>query len=125
VTWVAFFRRAADTAGVPAVNNAQSLLDPLVAVAALGLLMLICRWVFSTGHRESRGARRLDRVLSARDYGLLVAVATVRTRDDAEMLRDVLKSAGVRAGISDDSGELQVLVFSKDLARARQLVSAS
>ena len=99
----------------------NSPLVPIVAVAALGLIVLICRWVFSTDYRDGRTARRIDKMMSAGDYGLLVPVATVRTRDDAEMLRDVLKAAGIRAGVS---GDLEVLVFSKDLARAKQLVSA-
>ena len=103
---------------MPVVNSP---LVPIVAVAALGLIVLICRWVFSTDYRDDRTARRIDKVMSAGDYGLLVPVATVRTRDDAEMLRDVLKAAGIRAGVS---GDLEVLVFSKDLARAKQLVSA-
>ena len=107
---------------MPLVNSFHFVLGPLVAVAALGLIVLICRWVFSTDQRDDRTARRLEKALSAGDYGLLVPVATVRTRDDAEMLRDVLKTAGLRAGISED---LQVLVFSKDLARAKQLVSAA
>ena len=106
---------------MPVVSSYHFLLGPIVAVAALGLLVLICRWVFSTDHREDRTARRLEKVLSAGDYGLLVTVATVRTRDDAEMLREVLHEAGVRAGISND---LEVLVFSKDLERARSLVSS-
>lgn len=108
-----------DTALVPAVSSNH--LSLWVAVAALGLIMAICRWVFSTDSRDDRAARRLDKALSAGDYGLLVAVATVRTREDAEMLRDVLKTAGVRAGIS---GDLQVMVFRSDLARAKQLVAA-
>ena len=106
---------------MPVVSSYHFLLGPIVAVAALGLLVLICRWVFSTDHREDRTARRLEKVLGAGDYGLLVTVATVRTRDDAEMLREVLQEAGVRAGISND---LEVLVFSKDLERARSLVSS-
>ena len=111
--------RTTDTALVPAVSSNHFSL--WVAVAALALIMAICRWVFSTDSRDDRTARRLDKALSAGDYGLLVAVATVRTRDDAEMLRDVLKAAGVRAGIS---GDLQVMVFRSDLARAKQLVAA-
>ena len=106
---------------MPVVSSYHFLLGPIVAVAALGLLVLICRWVFSTDHREDRTARRLEKVLGAGDYGLLVTVATVRTRDDAEMLREVLQEAGVRAGISND---LEVLVFSKDLERARSLVAS-
>ncbi len=92
----------------------------MVAVAALGILMLVCRWVFSTGHREDRTAKRVEKALAARDYGLLVPLTTARTREDADMLKAVLQTAGIRAGVSD----LEVLVFSKDLTRARELVSA-
>ncbi len=99
-----------------------SLVAPLVAAAALGIIVLLCRWVFATGHRVPRAARRDSG--SAGDYGLLVPVTTVRTRDDAEMLRGVLLQAGIRAGVSEGGGGLQVLVFTKDLGRARALVSA-
>lgn len=93
-------------------------MGPGVAVAAMGVIALICRWVFSTGNRQpSRPSPRGD-------LGLLVPVATVRTRDDAEMLRDLLRDAGVRASVSEDELELHVLVFGKDLERARQLVAA-
>jgi hypothetical protein len=106
---------------VPDVHTVNYVLAPLIAAAALGILVLICRWVFSTDHREDRTARRLDSVLATRDYGLLVPLTTARTREDAEMFRDLLRGAGINAGVSAD---LEVLVFSKDLARARQLVSA-
>ena len=99
-----------------------SLVAPLVAAAALGIIVLLCRWVFSTGYRGARPARR-DTV-PAGDYGLLVPVTTVRTRDDAEMLRGLLLQAGIRAGVSETGGDLQVLVFTTDLGRARALVSA-
>lgn len=89
----------------------------VIAVAALGVIVLICRWAFSTEHRDDRPARRLQKL----DYGLLVPVTTVRTQADAEMLKGVLKDAGIRAGIS---GEYEVLVFSKDLDRARGLVAS-
>jgi hypothetical protein len=99
----------------------EFVLGPGVAVAAMGVIALICRWVFSTENRETR---RLERALSTRgDLGLLVPVATVRTRDDAEMLRDVLRDAGVRASVSEDELEVQVLVFAKDADAARRLVS--
>lgn len=99
----------------------EFVLGPGVAVLAMGGIALICRWVFSTGNRD---ARRLERALSTRrDLGLLVPVAGVRTRDDAQMLCDVLREAGVRASISEDELEVQVLVFAKDADRARRLVS--
>ncbi|MCU1592960.1 MAG: hypothetical protein JWO12_352 [Frankiales bacterium] len=118
-TPVAASRSGAHTHGVPVVSSFHFLLGPVIAAAALGLIILICRWVFSTDHREDRTGRRTQKAVG--DLGLLVAVATVRTRDDAEMLKGVLADAGIRAGIS---GEYEVLVFGKDLDRARSLVGA-
>ena len=103
------------------MNSYHFLMAPIVAAAALGIIALICRWVFSTDHREDRTARRVEKALAARDYGLLVPLTTVRTREDAEMLREVLADAGIRVNVSDD---LELLVFSKDAARARALVAA-
>lgn len=111
--------KAAHTHEVPVVSSFHFLLGPAIAAAALGLIILMCRWVFSTDHREDRSARKTDKAVG--DLGLLVSVATVRTRDDADMLKGVLADAGIRAGVS---GEYDVLVFSKDLDRARSLVGA-
>lgn len=119
-----FTARKAILEHVPVVSSFHFLIGPIVAVSALGIIILICRWVFSTEHRDDRTSRRLEKILAHGDFGLLVPVATVRTRDDAEMLRDVLLSAGVRAGISGEADILEVMVFSKDLERARGLVSA-
>ena len=49
--------------------------------------------MFSTKTRDERTARRLAALAVPRggDYGLLVPIATVRTRADAEMLRAVLR----------------------------------
>ena len=119
------------------------LVGPLVAAGALGVIILICRWVFSTTHRDDRTARRLAKVRSRGDYGLLVPVARVRTRDDAEMLRAVLAGAGIRCTIGTAEGTaggtaggpaersaeaerpgLAVLVFRTDADRARDLVAS-
>jgi len=90
----------------------------LVSVLALVSVVLICRWVFSSGSRPSAPSS------TEIDLGLLTPVASVRTREDAEMLRSLLQEAGVRAGISEQAGEFQVLVFTKDVELARQLVSS-
>jgi hypothetical protein len=100
---------------VPVVSSAHFLLGPVVALCAMGLIALLCRWVFSTDHRVPA------RAPEPRDLGLLVPVAEVRTRDDAEMLVQLLREAGVRASISD----LEVLVFTEDADRARRLVATS
>lgn len=97
-----------------------------IALAALVVVMLLCRWVFSTTHRDVRTARRLARAQSSGDYGLLVQVATVRTDADATLLRAVLSEAGIRGTVSGGRlpGEQVVLVFRSDADRARSLVSS-
>ena len=103
------------------------LVGPLVAAGALGVIILICRWVFSTTHRDDRTARRLEKARARGDYGLLVPVTRVRTRADAEMLRSVLHDAGIRCtlGETDDGGPgLAVLVFRAQAERARDLVAS-
>ncbi len=97
-----------------------------VAVGAMVVLVLLCRWVFSTGIRDERAARRLEKARSRGDYGLLVPVVTARTDEDARLLRAVLADAGIRGTVADGEqpGELVVLVFRADADRARTLVSS-
>jgi hypothetical protein len=107
------------------VSSYHYLLGPVVAVAALGLIVLMCRWVFSTDTRDDRTARRFERLQSAGDYGLLVPVARVRLQEDAELLRGVLRDAGIRGTVAGEpDGSLAVLVFRADAMRARDLVSS-
>ena len=97
------------------------LYGPLVASAALGVIILICRWVFAPPPSARRTAAPAP---SRGEYGLLEPVATVRTPEDAALLRDVLRDAGVRGTVADGAapGELVVLVFRDDAERARALV---
>ena len=106
------------------VSSYHYLIGPVIAVAALGVIVLLCRWVFSTTHRDDRTARRLAALTSQGDFGLLVPIATTRTPDDAEMLRGVLQQAGIRCttGTSADGGSTEVLVFRADAVRAKDLV---
>jgi hypothetical protein len=111
------------------VSSYHYLTGPLVAAGALAVIILICRWVFSTDSRDDRTARRLERAASRGDYGLLVPVARVRTPDDAEMLRGVLREAGIRCTVAEDddssaTATTTVLVFRADALRARDLVSS-
>ena len=100
------------------------LVAPLVASGALGVIMLMCRWVFSTSIRDERTARRLALARSRGDYGLLVPVVRVRTAADAEMLRGVLRDAGIRCTLAPEEGSVGVLVFRDDALRARGLVGS-
>jgi hypothetical protein len=88
---------------------------PLAALVALGLVVLICRWVFA------EPARPVGPAAQRGDYGLLVPVATARSAADAERLREVLLSAGIRCTLGDGG---QVLVFRADAGRAGELVAS-
>lgn len=105
--------------------------DP--AFAALSLAVLVALIAFSL-RRLNRSMRVfLPRPAPQRPddqgYGLLVAVATTPTRADADMLREVLASHGIRATVADGEPDpdgratAQVLVFPADVTRARDLVA--
>ena len=102
------------------------LYGPLVASAALGVIVLICRWVFAPppAARTAAPAQAAAVSTAPADYGLLEPVATCRTAEDAVLRRAVLRDAGLRGTLADGSapGEVVVLVFRDDAARARALV---
>lgn len=93
-------------------------LGPLILLAALVVILLLCRWVFAPTHTARRPAQ------PGGDFGLLVPITVVRTRDDADMLRELLSDAGIRGTVSDAPGGFAVLVFRDDATRARELVRA-
>ena len=98
------------------------LYGPAVTAAALAVIILLCRWVFSTDSRDERTARRRDLARSSGDFGLLVPVTRVRTTDDAQMLRGLLREAGIRCTVAEQEEGFEVLVFRADALRARELV---
>ena len=103
---------------------------PLMALIALGVVLLLCRWVFApppewTKHRRNQ-TRTAARPAGPPDYGLLRVAATVRTSDDARMLAGVLKAAGIRCTVADgrQPDTFDLLVFAEDFSRARSLVGS-
>ena len=115
---------ACQTGSVPPTQYAHA--DGLlIALGALIVIMLLCRWVFSTSDRDQRTAQRLAKARARGDYGLLVPVATVSTGEDAELLRRVLRAAGIRGTVAagEELGTHVVLVFRADSERARALVA--
>jgi hypothetical protein len=100
-----------DTERVPTATGRET----VIALLAMLVVALICRWVFSPTHTSVRRPSA-----GPADYGLLVPVTRAISAEDAVMLRDHLVAEGVRASIND---EHDVLVFRADLSRARQLVS--
>ena len=89
------------------------------------VIILLCRWVFSTGHRDDRTARRLARLRRGR-LRPAGADRAARTPEDAAMLRGVLADAGIRCttGQDPEGRGTEVLVFRADALRARDLVAS-
>jgi hypothetical protein len=57
------------------------------------------------------------------DYGLLAPAAVARTRADALLVKEQLRSAGIRSTLANTAdGHVQVLVFGDQVVRARRLV---
>ncbi|HWG93578.1 MAG TPA: hypothetical protein VNU66_05055 [Mycobacteriales bacterium] len=105
------------------VPSYHYMIGPMAALLALGVIVLLCRWVFSTAPREQRQERRRAALLARGDYGLLVPVASTRTAEDAAVLRGVLTEAGVRCTVTGaEPGTWQLLVFRSDADRASALV---
>jgi hypothetical protein len=113
----------------PVLHGYHYLVGPLAALAAVGVLILVSRWGFGPGHRPSVALRESGQP----DYGLLTPVATVRSREDADMLRELLAEAGIRGTIVPAArapGDgfhtgFQLLVFPAAAARARDLLASS
>ena len=105
--------------------------DPVISIIGVllvvALLSLLARWAFSPAPRKS--TRRLVRDVDPDDFGLLTPVATAPTREDAEMLREVLMSNGIRCTLAPVRGpggskrrSMHVLVFLGDADRAKNVV---
>ncbi len=110
-----------------AVVTPADYVSPAFALLVVLLLGLCGRWVFAPNIRRNR-----------KDYGLLVPVATITVKADAEAVRDRLQTAGLRAtlGASHTITHVSaqgfattqppghhVLVFPQDLERARNVLS--
>jgi hypothetical protein len=102
-------------------------LEPLIALLVVCLLGVLGRWVFAPNYRKHR-----------KDYGLLVPVATITARAEAERVRDRLRAAGLRATLGDSNAITRVthdgfaipqppghhvLVFPQDYERAKNVLS--
>ena len=114
--------QGAHTEGV----TASDYLAPLFALIAVGGLGILGRWVFAPNYRKHR-----------KDYGLLVAVATITDQAEAERARAALMAAGMRATLGESHATVRVtsdghafpqppghhvLVFPQDELRARNVL---
>jgi hypothetical protein len=115
---------------VPGDPGSHYTAGPIVAVVVVCLLGLVLRWIFGTGRRRSPGARPAPRPGQPNggtgrptDFGLLRQVAVLPARLEAEAARATLTAAGIRSTLTArPDGQVDVLVFAADVARARPLL---
>ena len=88
---------------------------------ALGVLVLLLRWTFGHHKNVTLPTDDPDDPVAT---GLLTEVTRVPGPDAARVLRDRLRSEGVRATVSRaDGGAYAVLVFPQDVADAKVVLS--
>lgn len=97
----------------------SSFYGPVVAVAAVALLVLLLRWTF--GRSRSLVARPSRRG-GEHEYGLLVAVASPASFVEAELIRARLVAAGVRATLAPTTSGPRVMVFPQEERAARAVL---
>src|SRR3954469_8524717 len=92
----------------------------LTVLIVLCVLILVMRWIFTPSRR--RYGRPVDAAEST-DLGMLDVIAADLARDDAMQMRAKLGEAGIRTSISRRrNGDVDVLVFHDDAARARAVL---
>ena len=105
---------------MPSWNSFSFAFGPLVAVALVGVFVLILRWAFRRGSSVVAAPARPG---TDTDYGLLITVAAPGTCIEGEVLRRRLEAAGLRANLATTLDGPRVMVWPADEARARTLLA--
>jgi hypothetical protein len=105
--------------GRVAGSSASFLVGPLIAFGVVGILVLLLRWTFSTGHSL---VQKKPKPGAEDEYGLLVPVASPGTYIEGEMLRRALEDASIRATLTQTLDGPRVMVFPDDETRAREVL---
>ena len=95
-------------------------LGPTIALVVVAVLVLLLRWTFS--HGRSLVERRPQRGASE-DYGLLEVVSSPGTFVEAEVQRQTLTAAGIRATLAPTTEGPRVMVFPQEAGLARQILA--
>lgn len=92
---------------------------PVVAFLAIGVLVLLLRWAFARGGSV---VERPSRPGDPDEYGLLDPVASPGTYIEAEIIRQRLEAADIRATVAMTNDGPRVMVWPTDRVRAATIV---
>lgn len=103
------------------INN-QLFLTSLMGFLVVGIFIIILRWSFSTGKSLIERPKKIG---NTSDYGLLVEVTQPKNMVVGEMMRQHLLTNGLKANLSQTTNGVSLLVFSRDLKIAQNLLLES
>lgn len=107
------------TVFVPAWQSYSYFFGPLVALAAIGVFVLILRW---SSKRGSSVVAAAPEPSTETDYGLLVVVSRPESYIEGEIQRQTLASAGVKATLVQTLDGPRVMVWPGDEHKARAVI---
>lgn len=105
---------------MPSWGSFSYAFGPIMAIALIGVFVLILRWVFSRGSSVVAAPPRSGTV---EEYGLLVPVASPATYVEGEIQRRQLEDSGVRATLATTLDGPRIMVWPQDADRARELLA--
>lgn len=106
---------------MPSWGSYSYLYGPLMALVAIGVLVLVLRWAFGRG---TSVVERPPRSGEPDEYGLLDAVASPGTYIEAEILRQRLEAAGIKATVAMTNDGPRLMVWPNDRERAASVLRA-
>ncbi|MDQ1618899.1 MAG: hypothetical protein QOE19_1468 [Actinomycetota bacterium] len=96
----------------------------LLAIATVGVLMLLLRWAYGNGRSRTSLVERRPTAGRSNEYGLLVPIAAPGNYIEGEMLCRRLEDAGIRTNLVSTVDGPRVMVFPEDESIARQLLAS-
>ena len=105
---------------MPSWGSYSYVYGPLVALCVIGIMMLVLRWAF--GGSKSSVVERPVQPGREDQYGLLDAVAAPDTYIEAEICRQRLETAGIRATVALTQDGPRVMVWPEDRTKAEALL---
>lgn len=103
-------------------NSLSYAFGPFVALIAVGILIVLLRWAFSS--KKTSVVAAAAKPGSEDEYGMLVPIASPATFIDGEMVRRRLEDAGIRANLASTLDGPRVMVWPADEERARAVLTS-
>lgn len=105
---------------MPSWSSYSYLFGPLVTLVFLGVIVLVLRWAFKPGGSLVASPPKPG---EESEYGALAVAARPASLIEAEVMRQQLLAAGIKATVANTLNGPRVLVWPQDVAQATQVLS--